>query len=158
MAKKIRIDIDFSSDNALIGISCHRKDYWLAFQINDKMNLDLRQIDDFTVKTDGAEEELKYPLYYYEDEDKSLSFYLLTNHHPNGKLFPDLKTTDYFMLIHGTLSHSDKTTILSHLKKLPNVLTAFEIKLNQIKESESFLSDLELHMIRYLKGLGGKNP
>jgi len=41
MAKKIKIDIDFSSDNTLLAVSFQKKDYTLDFNLNKTLKIKL---------------------------------------------------------------------------------------------------------------------
>ena len=106
MAKKFKIDIDFNQDNSLIGISCHKKDYWIAFQLNELLHINLRRFDDLCVYKSQQEIQLFYPLFYYTDTDSLINYYFFSNHNQEGKLFPAQKTIDYFLLINGLISEN----------------------------------------------------
>jgi hypothetical protein len=151
MAKKIKIDIDFNQDNVLIAISCHKKDYWLAFQINETLQLQLRRMKDFGFYHTSDDQILEYPIYHYIHPQTSLSWYLISNYHPDGKLFPSLRTTDFFMLLNGSVTSHDTDHILQNLKRIKGVLHAHQLETKNLKEIGNFLSDLELHMIECLK-------
>lgn len=151
MAKKFKIDIDLKQDNCLLGISCHKKDYWLAFNINDILKLKLSRIADLPVYDSKLDIPLKYSLFYFKEPNTLISYYLLSNYNPEGKLFPTQKTIDYFILINGRTEDTFKTDIARKIKQIPNVLTAFEIEISGIKNIENFLSDLELHMLDLTK-------
>jgi len=98
MPKKINIDIDFSSDNTLLAVSCHKKDYWMAYNLNETLKLVLRRIDDLPFYDQGLDKLIKYSLFHYFDPDTQLSYYLISNYNPEGKLFRAHKTTDFFIL------------------------------------------------------------
>ena len=66
-------------------------------------------------------------------------------------MFPSLKSIDYFILINGLINESEVSGMVSSLKKIPNILTAFKHDLNKIKDSEGFLSDLELHILEKIE-------
>lgn len=151
MPKKINIDIDFSSDNTLLAISCHKKDYWMAFNLNEALKFTLRRIDDLPYYDQGLEKFIKYSLFHYHDTDCQLSFYLLSNFNPEGKLFRAFKTIDYFVLIHGNVSSDAIQKILVKIKSINGVLTAYAPDMGSIKDFGLFLSDLELHMVEVLK-------
>ena len=151
MAKKFKIDIDFSQDNLLIGISCHKKDYWLTFKINDLLKLNLSRIEDLPVYNSKFDMLLKYTLFYFEEPNTLKSYYLFSNYNPEGKLFPSRKNIDYFVLVNGRTDDNYKLNIVSTIKQIPNVLTAFEIEITGTRDMDNFLSDLELHMLERKK-------
>jgi len=147
MARKLKINIDFSQDNTLIGISCHKKDYWVAYKINDHLHLQLKRIDDLPVYNSNLDLLINYPLFIYQNPDTYNCFYFFSNYNPEGKMFPFLKSIDFFLLVNGLISENEILSISSTLKKIPNILTAYKLDLNKVKDSEGFLSDLELHIL-----------
>ncbi len=151
MAKKVKIEIDFDQDNFLVGISCHRKDYWIAYKINETLKINLKRTEDLPVFNNKLGELICYPLYFYHDFDCEINFYLLINHNKKAKLFPSQKTTDYFLLINGPASENFVQDKVKKIKAIPNVLMAFEIGLSKIKVIDNFLEDLELHMLEVSK-------
>lgn len=151
MAKKVKVDIDFSQDNLFLGISCHRKDYWLAYQLNETLKTALSRLDDLPVYKPNPDLLINFPLFYSFDEVNCLSYYLFPNHNPEGILFPGLKGVDYFLLLNGFINDQDKVGLLTSIKGIKNVLASYEIDLARVKEIPGFLSDLEIHMIEILK-------
>ncbi len=147
MAKKIRIDIDFNQDNFLVALSCHKKDYWVAFQLNDSLGLELRKMDDFGFYHSSLDQVVTYPIFYHHDSSSGISWYLIGNYHPEGKLFPALRTTDYFVLLNGQISKSQVDEKVKEMKKINGILLAHQLETGPLKEFGNFLSDLELHMI-----------
>ncbi|OQX74906.1 MAG: hypothetical protein B6D61_11180 [Bacteroidetes bacterium 4484_249] len=107
----------------------------------------MKRIDDLPVYNSKLNLLLKYPLFDFEDSETTLSYYFFSNHNPESKLFPSLKTTDYFLLVNGRINENRKTELINNIKKTTNVLTAFKVDLNKIKGLNNFLSDLELHLL-----------
>jgi hypothetical protein len=152
MPKKIKIDIDFSSDNTLLAVSFQKKDYTLAYNLNKTLKTKLEKIKDLPYYEESLEKILEYSLFHYFDSDCHLSFYLLSNHHAEGKLFRAFKTIDFFILIHGSLDDDAVSKIVKEIKSIQGVLTAFLPDMKSVKDYSLFLSDLELHMVEVLKG------
>lgn len=147
MAKKIKIDIDFNQDNSLIGISCHKKDYWTAFQLNDLLDIHLRRFDDLVIYKTQQDVQLSYPLFYYTDTDSLINYYFFSNHNQEGKLFPAQKTIDYFLLINGVMAESNLEQFISAIRVRIGIIAAYKLDLKKIKNYEDFLTDLELYMM-----------
>lgn len=147
MARKLKIEIDFNQDNTLIGISCHKKDYWIAFNLNEKLNLNLKRIEDLPVYNSKLDLLISYPLFSYHSLDTHSCYYLFSNHNPEGKIFPALKAIDFFLLINGLANKNEISEKIGHIKKIPNILTAYKIDLSKVKDFEGLLSDLELHIM-----------
>jgi hypothetical protein len=142
MAKKLLLDtrpapILFT----LFGVSCHLKDYRLSFNLNQQLDLDLVKMDDF----------MGYSFYYCRDEDCFNAYYLLGNRGPETILLPDLKQTDFLLFVEGPFKKVQKERLLEKIKGIQNVLTAFEVRFETIRNYNVILTDLELHLMNILK-------
>lgn len=126
------------------------KDYRLSFFINQICNLKLKKIDDF-IQKEVQNELCAYSLFFYNCVETNNSFSLISNHHPEKKLIPALKQFDYFLLIQNQFPTSKQKEFISKLKKIPNILTVYEIDYNKFKNVHNLLIDIELQLINYLK-------
>lgn len=136
MSKKLLQATDTGSLHyTLFGISCHLKDYRLSFLINRQLGMDFARMDDF----------LDFSFYLYPDEDNFNTYFLIANRSPEKVLIPELKQTDFLMLVEGPFNKSQKERLLENIRTISNVLTAFEIRFETIKNHPSLLNDLELH-------------
>jgi hypothetical protein len=122
----------------LFGISCHLKDYRLSFHLNLRMDLAFAKMDDFR----------GFSFYYCRDEDSLNAYYLLGNRGEESILLPDLRQTDFILLVEGPLKKNQKERLLLQIKEIQNVLTAFEVRFETIKQYDSMLNDLELHLMK----------
>jgi hypothetical protein len=151
MAKKIRIEVDFSEDNIFIAISCQKKDHWIVMHLNQTFRMDLRRIKDAGFFHWKRKEILPFPVWYYQDQDKALDFYFISNSHPEGKLIPALNTTDYFILVNGKIAEQSLQQLVAGIRKIEGVLLAQVLDHQKLKDLDHLISDLELHMIELLK-------
>jgi len=143
MAKKITLDSNTEpSWFTITGISCHLKDYRLSFMINQKLPSAFIKMDDLP----GS-----YSLYFYKDEESRNSYYLISNRNDKKILFPELKQTDFLLLVEGLFKKNRLNSLINSIKSIPNVLTAFEIKPESLKNLSVFLSELELHFMKIRK-------
>ena len=143
MAKKIMLGSrNEPSWFTLAGISCHLKDYRLSFLLNQNMHSSFRKMEDIA----GG-----YSLYYHLDDECRNFYYLISNRSEDKLLFPGLKQTDFLLLVEGPMKKSQLERLLKIIRTIPNVLTAFEIKVESLKTFPGFLSDLELHLMNIKK-------
>ena len=152
MAKKIKIQVDFTENNKLICVSCHKKDYWFAYHLNEVMRIKLRRLKDFPFFQSRLNELLAYSIFHDFSPDDQLGFYLISNFNKQSPLFPELKTTDFFLLIQGRPTEAKLTDVLSQIRSISGVLTAFMPDAQRIKDYDNLLADLELHMSSLKKG------
>ncbi|MEI6900404.1 MAG: IPExxxVDY family protein, partial [Bacteroidota bacterium] len=100
----------------------------------------------------SQEVEEGYAFYLYRDEDQRLTFYLISNRNQGNLLLPALKQLDYIMIIEGELTKERKQALLSAIRAIPKVITAFEIRFSELKNHESFLTDIEFHILGINRG------
>ncbi len=144
MAKKIFTD--HRSEPVLLtllGISCHSRDYYLTFYLNRKLSLGFTKMDDFR----------DYPFFFCKDDNDFNAYFLIGNRSPESVLIPELKQTDYLLLLEGPVKKAHKDFLLQMIRSIDSVLTAFEIRSESIKNFESVVNDLELHLMRIQKEL-----
>lgn len=127
----------------LFGISCHLKDYRLSFLLNKHLHLEFSKLDDFR----------DFSFYSADDEDNFNRYFLLSNRNTETVLIPELKQTDFVMLVEGPYKKKQKDWLLENIKTIPNVLTSFEIRFETIKDHSNLLHDIELHFINITKNL-----
>jgi len=150
MVKKLSSNIDYAAEFSFIGISSHLKDYRLSFFINQQYGMKLRKIEDF-VQEDEQQNLFNYSLFYYHCPETNNNFCLISNHHSEKKLIQVYKQFDYFLLVQNNLPLAKKKDLILNLKKIPNLLAAYEIELGKVKNINQLLVDLELQLIENLK-------
>ncbi|MEI7896186.1 MAG: IPExxxVDY family protein [bacterium] len=125
----------------LFGISCHLKDFRLSYHLNQNLEFSLVKMDDFR----------DFSFYYCRDEDNFNSYYLLGNRSQEAILMPDLKQTDFLLLVEGPLKKVQKERLLAKIKEIQTVLTAFEVRFETIRHADIILTDIELHLMNIMK-------
>jgi len=130
----------------LIGISCHLMDYRLLHLLNKEIGFNFGKEDDLALNASSTKPGTSFSLYSFKDEDQRNSYYLIANFSQDIVLIPEYKHTDFVMLIEGDFNKQRKDTLLKAIRSIPKVLTAFEIKVTDIKNPEAFLTDLEMHI------------
>lgn len=146
MVKKLSLNIDYSDEYAFIGISCHLKDYRLCFYLNKALGFNFKKIEDFN-QLDEKLETHPYSVYSYRCPDSNTNFCLISNHHAEMKLIPSLKQVDYFLLFEQNLSKKGKAEFLQKIKKVPNMLMAYEIDFSKMNKINYLITELELQLI-----------
>lgn len=129
-------DYDFT----LIGISAHEHDYRLTWSVNKKLGLNLIKINDLEIFNKKLNTQQSFSLYAYQDEDSLLDYHLISNKCENGFLIKELQNLDFFLKITG--EGYDTTFInqlVKQLKEADQVISAFYIDNNSIKQPSRFL-------------------
>lgn len=148
MPKKYKIGSEAAAvDFTVINITCQKADYWMAYQMNEVLPYNFRRASDFEISYTNPGIKMNYALFYNTNADHNEPCYLLANHHPDGKLIPQQKASDYFLVVSGKIPDSEKNHILSRIKKIPFVLTAYCQESEGIKTIRDIVADLEIHLI-----------
>lgn len=152
MARKVHLDArDTPVYFTLIGISCHLKDYRLSYLLNYHLPAEFTRMEDLRMAGSTQKEPTSFSFYYYRDEDHFNTFSLLSNRSQESVLIPEMKQTDFLLIIEGECKKARKDALLRNIRSIPNVLTSYEIRFSEIKNYETLLSDLELHTMNLLK-------
>ena len=147
MAKKLSITVNLSDDYTVIAIACHLKEYRLSFQVNQSLRIRMKRVSDLIIDGQGEGGYRGYALYSYDNQDQRCYYFLLANHHPEGKLLSSLRQTDYFLIISQFLNREDVERIVHILRRIQGVLTAYQVDPSNIRDMELLLNDLEMHLM-----------
>jgi hypothetical protein len=118
----------------LIGIASHLRDYKLSWLLNKELNFKFAHSDDLAISSDQSIFH-KFSTYKYEIEG-GLCFSLIANRSEMAVLIKDHKNLDYILKIDGEISDTILTELIEKIKKLKNILTAFEILPGALKARE----------------------
>jgi len=136
---KYTLEEEYEYDFRLIGISCHEKDYRICWGLNNRLRLSLakeeREIEVLIKKTN---EFSKHAVYSYFQEDTENEFTLLNNRSKAGYLVPEQAHADYLFMIKETYD-VNIVELISKIKSIPFVLTAFEVKVGGLKSKENLI-------------------
>ena len=134
---KFELDFDF----ILIAISCPLKDYRLAHFIDKHAGLKLhKQKHDHQIPGIEAGEYWFFSFYQYLPEEVETEYYLLSNRGTeSGYLLPELKNSDYFLIIKNFIDDEDLGMLLDNLNAIPDVVVASEISLDKLKSKENLI-------------------
>ena len=136
---KYTLEEEYEYDFRLIGISCHEKDYRICWALNNRLRLSLaKEEGDIEVLVKKTNEISKHALYSYFQEDTENEFTLLNNRSNAGYLVPEQAHADYLFMIKETYD-VNIVELISKIKSIPFVLTAFEVKVGGLKSKENLI-------------------
>ena len=147
MAKKLSIPVNLSEDYTVIAISCHLKEYRISFQVNHSLRIKLKREGDLIIGGDEEDAYRDYALYSFNNPDQRCYYFLLANHHPDGKLLGTLRQVDYFLIITSLLSKEDRDRIVFRLRNINGVLMAYIVESGNVRDMDLLLNDLEMHLM-----------
>jgi len=149
MAKRVFLEVRSGSTYyTLLGLSTQLKDYRLSFLLNKLPAFSFTRFEDLMVYLPDVLEPIPFSLYTCSDEENFNSYTLISNRNNDHFLVPSVRQTDYLLIIEGPFKKQQKDELLKILRTVPNMLLASEINPSSIKQFESLISDLELHVMK----------
>jgi len=123
----------------LIGISCHEKNYRLAWSLNRGMNWMLSKEDDIERKNKGVIS--NHALFKYDDTLGNV-FTLIENRAPDAIYLSHLSQFDYLLMINHEGEFPLETT-LHDIRKCAFIITAYPFSVQTLKNKELLLFELK---------------
>lgn len=137
--KIVRLQIGETNGFALIGISSHENDYRLVWAMNNAFSFQFTRIENLVIFNPKLNADLEFSRFIFMDEDKYLTYHLISNRCPDGFLFPEIKNLDYLLQITGEMDAKHVAAVLKELKKVNIVSAVFMIDPKQLKDAEKKL-------------------
>ncbi|MBK0382193.1 IPExxxVDY family protein [Pedobacter sp. SD-b] len=137
MIKKfLKLELDFNF--ILLAITSQLKDYRLCYAINKYTETAFRKDEDLTLAFKNAP--VKYfSKYLYCPEGTECEFYLIANKGNEGYLIPEMKETDYFILIKEFIDEEDLDLLISRLRLVNEIQVVIDIDPSKLKSKENLI-------------------
>lgn len=124
--------IDDEQELALLGISCHERDYRMVWRLNKQLNWNLERWDDFLLETN--EHKSWHSCFRMLLEDENINITLYRNKSGGGILISELAQFDYVVKIEN--STDDFLAVVKFLvKKIPGILALMEFDTSRIRST-----------------------
>jgi hypothetical protein len=137
--KIVKLQIGETNSFTLIGISSHENDYRLVWAMNNTFSFQFTRIENLVIFNQKINTDLEFSRFIFSDEDKYLTYHLISNRCPDGFLFPEIKNLDYLLQITGELDEKQLAALISKLKKTGIISAAFFIDPKQLKDADKKL-------------------
>jgi hypothetical protein len=134
---KFSLELEEEYDFYMLGICSHIKDYRLSWELNQKLEINLKKSADLEILSQG--ESKLYSFSADEDEGKANDFYLISNKSPQGYLVPEEKKCDYFLVVKGAVDEHEKKAIFTSVNECKNVLTSYPIIAAELKSKNNLI-------------------
>ena len=140
--KRNKLDGSYSIDFELFGLVCNKKEYRLAWYINEKMNISLKKKDDVRIEyTDNTA--ILISNFKYETE--FLMIELLKNKLvaggklKNQYLIPELKQFDYLVKFKDLTDELTTENVNVIFKQIPIIEYSMRLNFDSLKSKENLL-------------------
>lgn len=134
--KKHTILFDEEVDFELIGICSPHNDYRVAWNLNNKLHIDLAKASNlYEVYSKKGLLASKHTFYKYIDEQDGVEWYLIKNKHEGKFLIPEKNQIDHFLFIRNNIL-LDLDEVLEKIKTLSSIVAAFSFEPDAIPSTQ----------------------
>ena len=81
----------------------------------------------------------EFTVFSWNDEEKYIRYFLVSNHSETGFLFPEYKNIDFLFQIEGSVSEEFTADLLQKIKKIELIHAVFPIDINSLKGKERLI-------------------
>lgn len=134
--KIVKLQIGETNSFTLIGISSHENDYRLVWAMNNVFSFQFTRTENLVIFNQKLSTDLEFSRFIFSDEDKYLTYHLISNRCPDGFLFPEIKNLDYLLQITGEMDEMQLATLIRNLKKTGIISATFLIDPKQLKDAD----------------------
>jgi len=136
---KHQLDIDYDYDFDAIGICSGAKEYKVAWSLNQLLEIQLeRTAEDMEISTKAGVS--KHTLYRYYCDQTHISYELLSNKGSTSYLIPEQRQADFFLILYDNII-LNCAEIISKLRSITFVSTAFELDVENLKNKENLITN-----------------
>ncbi len=129
----LKLIIDNSINYGLIGISSHENDYRLVWAINSQFNIQFTRSENLVIRHPKQDLDIEFSRFFYNDENRYLTYTLISNRCPDGFLFPEIKNFDFLFQVSGEVKESDMKEIIRKLKTVSVISASFYLQPEKLK-------------------------
>ena len=128
----LNIEIEF--DFQLVGITCHEKDYRLAWALNRAMQWGFEKCDDIITDTSGT----AFPRFVYRCQEDETVHWLCANRSGIDFLVPEIPHYDYLLKIEN-MGEESGDDFYRELRTVPLVIAAYPIIVDKLKSKQNLV-------------------
>lgn len=132
---KFEIDLDF----VLIAVTTSLKDYRTCYLINKHLGFNFAKYPDLEVDIQQGAGPVFFSLYRDNWEASETDFYFIANKGSDGYLVPEMRKTDFFLLIKNYIDDDELDKLIFSLNKIPEIVAAVKIDPKKLKSRENLL-------------------
>lgn len=130
------LDLEPDYDFRLIGISCHARDYRMAWLLNKNLGFTLERMEDLEVPHKGGMS--LHSIYTSFNEDDRIHIHLIANRSEKGYLIPERAQLDYLLKIE-LADHLDTADLQKDLKRIQQVQLVSELEVGSLKSKDNLI-------------------
>jgi len=134
--KKHKLSVAFDEDYCLVGIASDEPDYKLCWLINQQLGTSFTKGEDLVVFNNKINQQQEVSLFTYYDDNKMVTYRMISNRSSSGYFLSDLKNIDYILHIQGFVTPNEIDELIGKIIKTEGIRMCVPVDLRRIKEKE----------------------
>jgi len=134
--KKHKLSVAFDEDYCLLGIASDEPDYKLCWLINQQLGTSFIKGDDLIVFNSKMNQQQEVSLFTYYDDNKMVTYRMISNRSSSGYFLSDLKNIDYVLHIQGDVATTEIDDLIGRIIKTEGIRMCVPVDLRKIRERE----------------------
>ena len=123
----------------LIAVTTSLKDYRICYLINKNLSFNFIKRPDLEVDIQQGAGPVYFSIYHDNWEASETDFYFIANKGSDGYLVPEMRKTDYFLMIKNYIDDDELDSLIFSLNKIPEIVAAVKIDPKKLKSRENLL-------------------
>ncbi|HUM47879.1 MAG TPA: IPExxxVDY family protein [Chitinophagales bacterium] len=139
MSKKRIVSPEERFTGVLWGIVAQVKEYQLCWHLNKTLGFDLKRGEDVEVSNRKKNKTSFFSFYRYSGDLDKWEVFVVGNKHFGEFLVPEVKQTDFFLMIRGEVSEKQEAELFGKLKSIPVMQLVVKIDYDRLKSRENLI-------------------
>lgn len=139
--KRVKLQVDTEINFKLIGISSHENDYRLVWAINNLLQMQFARTENLIIHDNRLGTEMGFSRFIYYDEDRFLTYKLISNRCPDGFLFQEIRNFDFIMQVTKEMTDTEIKAFIKKLKAVEVISASFLLDPEKLKGLRDILQE-----------------
>lgn len=140
--KKNKLESEYEFDFDLIGLVCNRKEFKLAWHLNEAMDINLKKQEDIRIEFSNNSSIL-ISNFLYETEFARIELLqnrlIASGNLKNQLLLPELKQFDYFIKFRDETDEISSENVSVSIRDIPIIEYTMKLNFDSLKSKENLL-------------------
>jgi hypothetical protein len=129
----LKLKVDNNIHFRLLGISCHENDYRLVWAINTQLKWNFVKTANLVIHNQKLKSDLEFSRFTFSDENRYITYHLISNICPDGFLFSEIKNIDFLLQVNGEITEAEMREFRSKLKAVKVISATFILHPEKLK-------------------------
>ena len=134
MIHTLEFEVEF--DFQVIGLSCHAKDYRMAWMLNKELALDFSREEEIEIPQKNGTS--AHSCYHCDLDEGRIHLYLMRNRSENGYFMAEIPQVDYLLKVEGA-EESEFQELIQSVRGMDQVIYTLQISPEKYKSGVNLL-------------------